>query len=221
MNVALIVFSGLAGAGAGWLMNFGTEGGKGLPSTRAASVPSNSSFRNLQSLISGLLLALLALKLGTPSVLLFVYGGLFLVLVWIAIFDFRRLEIPNAVTVPGTLIGLALGTFVLPLGFRESVLGLLVGGGVLLAATLIETIRKKDIGGGDWKYAAMIGTFIGPRRMAAALVLTGIFGFFGAAALAFSQARSASAIERSLKARRPQALGPWLSIGAVASILLG
>lgn len=89
-------------------------------------------------------------------------------------------------------------------------LGLLVGGGVLLLATLFEAIRRKQIGGGDWKYAAMIGSFIGPQRIVVALILTGVFGALGAIALAISGCQT-----------RPHALGPWLSAGAVVSILLG
>lgn len=202
MNLTLVLCSGLAGAAAGWLVNWGFA--------NSASRIGAERFRNLQSAVSGLLLALLALKLGKPTASLFIYGGLFVVLVDTAIFDFRKLQIPNAVTVPGMLIGLALGAFVLPMGLRESVLGLLVGGGVLLAATLIETIRKKDIGGGDWKYAAMIGAFVGLRKIVDALIWTAVSGFIGAIALAVLG-----------KHRGPQALGPWLSIGALASILLG
>lgn len=205
--MTLIVCSGLAGAVGGWFVNWRFTN---FPPKSGGKLGSVGRLRVLQSVVSGLLLSLLALKIGTPSALLFIHGGLFLVLVGIAIFDFQKFEIPNAVTVPGMLIGLVLGAFVLPLGFRESLMGLLVGGGVLLAATLIETIRKKDIGGGDWKYAAMIGTFIGPRKIVTALILAAVFGFIGAAVLAVSG-----------KHREPQALGPWLSIGGLASILLG
>ena len=87
-------------------------------------------------------------------------------------------------------------------------LGMLTG--VLMAATIVEALRKKEIGGGDWKYAAMIGSFIGPQRIALALVLTGVFGVLGGTALAISGVHT-----------RGHALGPWLTAGAVASILLG
>ena len=49
-----------------------------------------------------------------------------------------------------------------------------------------------------------------PQRIVVALVLTGVFGAVGAIALALSGGQA-----------RPRALGPWLSVGAVASILLG
>src|SRR2546422_5899031 len=48
--------------------------------------------------------------------------------------------------------------------------------GVLMAATIVEALRKKVIGGRDCKYAAMIGSFIGPQSIVLALVFTGILG---------------------------------------------
>ena len=81
---------------------------------------------------------------------------------------------------------------------------------MLIVATLIESLRKKEIGGGDWKFAAMIGSFVGPQQIIVALVFTGVFGLIGGIALTVAGSQ-----------RKPQALGPWLSAGAVASILLG
>jgi leader peptidase (prepilin peptidase)/N-methyltransferase len=157
-----------------------------------------------------LVVGAMALKFGLGTVSFLVYSGLGLVFVGVTAIDIRRHEIPHIVTIPGTALGLILGTFVLPIGFVESLLGLVAGAGVLLAATLFEMMRNKEIGGGDWKYAAMIGTFIGWQRVVIAFVL---MGFFGAAGSVVLHAMG--------KANRPQALGPWLSAGALASILIG
>lgn len=201
MSIALASVSGVAGAAAGWFVSWIVDRTTMVKGTTAAV---------LTILGSAVLIAALSLKFQTAGVRLYVYSGLVLVLIGVTVFDIRKHTIPHAVTVPGTVAGLILGSLVLPLGIRESVLGLLLGGGVLLAATFVETIRKKEIGGGDWKYAAMIGSFIGPQRIVVALVLTGIFGVLGAIVLAVTGNHA-----------RPQALGPWLSAGAVASILLG
>lgn len=157
---------------------------------------------------AALIIATLAIKAGQPAPGWFVYAGLIVVLIGVTLFDIRTKLIPHAVTIPGTVAGLIGGSYILPRGIWDSVLGLIVGGGVLLASTLVEKLRKKEIGGGDWKYAAMIGSFIGPQRVVVALILTGVFGAIGAIALALSGQQT-----RSL------ALGPWLSAGAVASIL--
>jgi leader peptidase (prepilin peptidase)/N-methyltransferase len=189
------LLASVAGAVAGWLVSviLKTQRREGMLAIVAAAGLS----------------AALAIKFKEPGPKFFVYGALVLVLIGVTLFDIRAQIIPHAVTIPGTIAGLIAGSYILPLGFRESALGLLVGGVVLLASTLVEKIRRKEIGGGDWKYAAMIGSFIGPQRIIVALILTGVFGAVGAIALAISGNHA-----------RPQALGPWLSAGAVASILL-
>lgn len=201
MNIALPLLSGAAGAAAGWLISWIVD---------RATRERGTATVVFSVLISAVLLVILSLKFQTAGMRLFVYGGLVLVLIGVTVFDIRRHRIPHVVTIPGVIAGLILGSKVLPLGIRESLLGLAVGAGVLLAATVVEAIRKKEIGGGDWKYAAMIGSFIGPQRIVVALVLTGVFGFLGAIVLAVSGNHA-----------KPQALAPWLSAGAVASILLG
>jgi len=205
MSVTLPLLSASVGAVAGWLVTKVVD-------HSTLSCPRNS--KRLESILStaasALILAALAVRYKEPGLRLFVYGGLALALVGVTVFDIRTQIIPHLVTIPGTIAGLIAGSFILPSGFRESMLGLLAGSGVLLFATFVEALRRKKIGGGDWKYAAMIGSFIGPQRIVVALILTGVFGAFGAVALAVSGAP-----------KRPHALGPWLSAGAVVSILLG
>ena len=205
MSITLPLLSGLAGAAAGWFVSWIVD---------RTTLDYRVSTKRLESILStaasAVLLAALAMRFKEPGMRLFVYGGLVLALIGVTVFDIRTQIIPHAVTIPGTLAGIIAGSFLLPLGIRQSILGLLVGGGVLLLTTFVEAIRKKEIGGGDWKYAAMIGSFIGPQRIVIALVLTGIFGVLGGIALTLAGLHS-----------RPHALGPWLSAGAVASILLG
>jgi len=205
MNIMLPLLSSLAGAAAGWFVSWIVD----------RTTPDYArSTKRLESILStaasAVLLAALAVRFKEPEIRLFVYGALVLTLIGVTVFDIRTQIIPHAITIPGTIAGLIAGSFILPLGIRESMLGLLIGGGVLLLATFVETIRKKEIGGGDWKYAAMIGSFIGPQRIVVALILTGVLGALGAFTLAISGVHA-----------RPHALGPWLSAGAVASILLG
>lgn len=205
MTIMFPLLSGAAGAAAGWIVSRIVD---------AATRDRKRRSKRLESILTtaaaATFLAVLAVKLKEPGPRLFVYGGLIVALIGVTVFDIRTQLIPHAVTIPGTIAGLILGSLVLPRGIGESVFGLVVGGGVLLAATIVEALRKKEIGGGDWKYAAMIGSFIGPQRIVIALVLTGVFGAMGAVAMALSGNHA-----------KPHALGPWLSAGAVASILLG
>src|SRR5438128_2635453 len=192
MATTFPLLSGVAGAVAGWLIS------TSLKTRRLEGI--------LTTVAAAALLAGLAVKFKEPGPRFYVYGALVMVLIGVTLFDIRTQIIPHVVTIPGTIAGLVAGSYILPLGFRESALGLVVGGVVLLVSTLVEKIRKKEIGGGDWKYAAMIGSFIGPQRVVVALILTGVFGAAGAIALALSGNHA-----------RPRALGPWLSAGAVAS----
>lgn len=205
MMVSLPLVMGLAGGVAGWFVSWIVDRTTPLYPARKKRIESIIS-----TVASAVLLAALAARFKEPGTRLFVYAGLILALIGVAVFDIRTQIIPHAVTIPGTIAGLIAGSFVLPSGIRQSMLGLVVGGGVLLFATLFEAIRKREIGGGDWKYAAMIGSFIGPQRIVAALLFTGIFGVLGGIAFAVSGVHG-----------RTRALGPWLSAGAVASILLG
>jgi leader peptidase (prepilin peptidase)/N-methyltransferase len=202
MAAAFSLMSGVAGGIAGWAV------------LRLVDWKTARKANRLEAIItvaaSAVILAVLAMKARQPGPKWFVDSALIPVLIGVTLFDIRKKLIPHVVTIPGTIAGLIAGSYILPAGLRESGLGLIVGGGVLLVSTLIEKFRKKEIGGGDWKYAAMIGSFIGPQRVVVALVLTGVFGAIGAIALALSGHQG-----------RPQALGPWLSAGAVASILLG
>jgi len=204
-SIPLVFLSGAIGAGAGWFVYCLVD--RNTPDY-VRETKRVESF--LCVAVSGLLVAAVAVRFSGREVQLIIYAALVIALIGVTMFDIRTRIIPHVVTIPGTIAGLAAGSFLLPLGIRQSMLGLLVGGGVLILATVVETIRKKDIGGGDWKYAAMIGSFIGPQRIVLALALTGVFGVLGGAALAIAGVQG-----------RPQALGPWLSAGAVASILLG
>jgi leader peptidase (prepilin peptidase)/N-methyltransferase len=158
--------------------------------------------------VSAVLAAGLRLRYDDAGRLFWIYLILGFVLIGTGLFDSRTQTIPHAVTLPGLVAGLLLATFILPVGFAESIVGIAVGGGVLLISTIIEALRKKEIGGGDWKYAAMIGSFIGGQKMVTALIFTGVFGVAASIVIHFSNAQA-----------KPRALGPWLSAGAIASIL--
>lgn len=72
--------------------------------------------------------------------------------------DLRSRRIPNWLTVSGALVGLALhAIFTRWTGVRSSLLGLLLGLGLLLPFVLL-----RSLGAGDWKLAGALGSFSGP-----------------------------------------------------------
>lgn len=200
MNLSFSVLLGVAGGFAGWTIY------------RFIDRHTDQFFKFEQTATIGasvLILIGIALRFGSDLPLVYTYCAFALVLVGVTLFDFRTHEIPLFVTLPGAAAGMIAGTLVLPQGFWLSLVGLLFGAGVLVATTLVEAARKKEVGGGDWKYAAMIGAFLGWPDMVTALVLTGAFGIAGAIALKLMGIPS-----------RPIALGPWLSAGAISTLLI-
>lgn len=132
----------------------------------------------------------------------------FLVLIGTSVFDLRKQVIPHVVTLPGIAVGLAASTWILPVGLKSSVIGMLLGAGILLFTTFVEAARHKEVGGVDWKLAAAIGSFLGANRLVVAMLFAGLFGMIVGVLLIWR--RSAS---------KPAALGPYISAGAIAAML--
>lgn len=75
--------------------------------------------------------------------------------------DLRSRRIPNWLTVPGLLIGVAANTALNGWsGLRTSLLG--AGLGLLL---LLPFVLLRSLGAGDWKLAGALGAFTGPGRL--------------------------------------------------------
>jgi prepilin peptidase CpaA len=73
--------------------------------------------------------------------------------------DLRSRRIPNWLTVPAAALGLVLNAvFSGWEGLKLSLLGILVGLGLLLPFVLL-----RSLGAGDWKFVGALGAFSGPR----------------------------------------------------------
>ena len=89
-----------------------------------------------------------------------IFGSAMLVLALVD-YDFKLL--PNVITLPGTLVGVALA-FVDPrIEWRDAVIGAVVGGGLLyfVAWVYLKVRKQQGMGMGDVKMIAMIGAFVG------------------------------------------------------------
>jgi prepilin peptidase CpaA len=86
--------------------------------------------------------------------------------------DLRTLRIPNAVTGPAILLGMAANTWLLGArGFFDSMEGLGVGIGILLLPFALG-----GIGGGDVKMMGAVGALLGPRLVFQSLVVGLVLG---------------------------------------------
>lgn len=82
--------------------------------------------------------------------------------------DLRSRRIPNWLTLPSFAVGLASNTFFCRWeGLTASLLGVLVGLGLLLPFILI-----RSLGTGDWKLAGALGAFTGPGLLIDLLLLS-------------------------------------------------
>jgi len=82
--------------------------------------------------------------------------------------DLRSRRIPNWLTVPGLAIGVMANTLLNGWGgLKTSLLGVLVGLGLLLPFVLL-----RSLGAGDWKLAGALGAFTGPGILVDLLILS-------------------------------------------------
>ena len=148
--------------------------------------------------------------------------------------DYDLTIIPDIVTVPGMVIGIAVGAFYPEIrstpsswpgmshwdGLWVGVIGLLVGGGITQGFRLAGSLalRREAMGFGDVTLMAMIGAFLGWQ----AAVLTFFIGpFFG---LGHALMKMLVFIGKKLRGVKSSAadreipFGPYLSMGALAML---
>ena len=82
--------------------------------------------------------------------------------------DWRWRRIPNWLTVPGLLIGIAANSVAGGwAGAKSSLLGAGLGLALLLPFVLV-----RSLGAGDWKLVGALGAFLGPQRLLAVLFVS-------------------------------------------------
>jgi len=120
--------------------------------------------------------------------------------------------IPDVITIPGTVLGLVASTLILPVGFWNALIGIVVGGGILYLLAWMSpfVFGKEGLGGGDIKLLAMVGAFLGWQPALLTLFLASILeagvglSLMGLKVLARGQYMP---------------FGPFLAVGAITSLL--
>ena len=127
--------------------------------------------------LTGLLFALVLYYFGFSTATL-VYWLFLAVLVVIAFIDLDHQIIPDVISLPGIAIGFVCSFFVPWLSWLDSVLGIIVGGGVLLAiAWIYEKVTKREgMGGGDIKFLGMLGAFLGWKAILPIVFIASLIG---------------------------------------------
>jgi leader peptidase (prepilin peptidase) / N-methyltransferase len=127
--------------------------------------------------------------------------------------DLEHQLLPNAITLPGIVMGLVL-SLVFPPGIVDALIGMLVGGGVLWAIgeAYFRATGQEGMGGGDVKMLAMIGAFLGWKLVLVTLVLSSFAGsFIGLLVILLGRG--------GLKHALPY--GTFLALGALVASLVG
>ena len=128
------------------------------------------------------------------------------------VIDLQHQILPNVITVPGIVVGVAASVF-LPPGWLSSFIGALVGGGLLyvIAESYYRLRGIEGLGMGDVKMLAMIGAFLGWPLMLVTLVFASFAGsLLGVALIAGG---------RGMRAKLP--FGTFLAVGAMAAAVVG
>jgi len=167
----------------------------------------------LVELVSGLFALSVFAHYGLSWEGLFLYG-LVSALIVITFIDLDHQIIPDVITYPGIAIGF-LASFVLKhITYKESLIGMILGGGILLliAWGYYLLTKKEGMGGGDIKLLAMIGAFLGWKAV--------IFTIFVGSAIG-TVAGIVLAIRTNGGRRLAIPFGPFLGIGALLFLFFG
>ena len=163
--------------------------------------------------------ALTAIMFGTaawyygPTALLasrLVFGCALIVLFAI---DLEHHLLPNAITLPGILVGVAFSLVTEP-GWLASVVGAVVGGGMLwlIAEGYYRLRHEEGLGMGDVTMLAMIGAFIGWQLTIVTLMMASVAGSIVGIALI-------AARKGDMKYALP--FGTFLAMGAALAATVG
>ena len=163
-------------------------------------------------LLTGLLFAAVAGfgVLSGQGVLVVAIGCLFMAqLVAITFIDLRHRIIPNAITLPGTIVGIALWAIADPSRLLEVVLAAI---GAYAVIFTIAFIKPQGMGMGDAKMVLLMGAFLGAPvaiAMFAGFLVGAIYGIGMMIAVG----------PRARKATVP--FGPFLALGGVLGWFVG
>jgi leader peptidase (prepilin peptidase)/N-methyltransferase len=171
-----------------------------------------SAMYPIVELVTGALFAGGFLLYGpTPLALVRIFFGCALIVLFVI--DLQHRILPNVITVTGIPVGFAC-SLLMPPGWQESLIGLVVGGGLLwVIGEVYYRARGVDgLGMGDVKMLAMIGAFLGWRLMLVTVIFASLAGaLVGIGLLASGRG--------GMKAALP--FGTFLAVGALVAAVVG
>jgi len=144
-----------------------------------------------------------------------VWAVLISMLLVIFFIDLDHRIIPDSITLPGMVLGLAASFLPGGMGILPSLVGLLVGGGALYLIAILGDLlfKKESMGGGDIKMAAMLGAFLGWQKVLLVFISSAVIGLVVSIVL--------MTVSAKMRETRMVPFGPFLAMAAVLSLLYG
>ncbi len=141
-----------------------------------------------------------------------ILSSMLLVIIFI---DYDHQIIPDSITLPGMVLGLAASLLPEGIGIVDSLIGLLAGGGSLYFVALLGDwlFKKESMGGGDIKMAGMLGAFVGWQKVLLIFLSSAVIGLFISIIILF--------ISEKFRKERVIPFGPFLAIAAFLAIIYG
>lgn len=120
----------------------------------------------------------LVLFLHFPPVEYLVYFAFCASLIVITFIDLEFQIIPDIISLPGIPIGFLCSFLLSRVTYFDSLLGILLGGGILFAVAegYLLVTKTEGMGGGDIKLLAMIGAFLGYQAVLVTIFLSAFVG---------------------------------------------
>jgi leader peptidase (prepilin peptidase)/N-methyltransferase len=164
-------------------------------------------------LVSGLFALAVFDRYGFSWESLFLYT-LIAALIVITFIDIDHQIIPDVISLPGIAIGFAASFLVGYISYKESLIGIALGGGLLLSIAwgYYALTRKEGMGGGDIKLLAMLGAFLGWKGVIVTILAASAIGTLVGIAIAL---RTGGGRKLSVP------FGPFISLGAILYVFFG
>jgi leader peptidase (prepilin peptidase)/N-methyltransferase len=142
-------------------------------------------------------------------------GAIFCMLMLVlAMIDADHFILPDKITLPGIILGLALQPWIPRTTLIDAVVGTLIGaGGLILTINFWYWIREEEgMGMGDVNMLAMVGAFLGWEGVAITLFISALAGAVAGLALV---------LRGKLNLRSKLPFGTFLALGGVVALFWG
>ena len=169
--------------------------------------------------LAGGLMALALWHTFPDKLLLLAYGPFCLALVALTAIDLEHRLLPDAITIPGAILGLLLSLVLPQLSFQEAAAGALVGAALFYGVGRLyeKWAGRRGLGGGDVKMMAMIGAFLGVGALPLVILVSAGLGTLTGLILVLGQGPGPRGQWRTISLP----YGPFLAAGAWCYLFWG